>query len=112
MWGLGLQGFAYVMVALSVELLATNPTKVSQSKTWNRILLIKMVGTCGYDIPFLLLCCLLLEIDAPLSPMLGMLGYLARTHTHFHRIINQFIIEFQHLWLVCLLIYVVDWRFR
>ena len=29
MWGLGLQGFAYVMVALSVGLLATNPTKVS-----------------------------------------------------------------------------------
>lgn len=27
MWGLGLQGFAYVMVALSVGLLATNPTK-------------------------------------------------------------------------------------
>lgn len=34
MWGLGLQGFAYVMVALSVGLLATNPTKVSLAIRW------------------------------------------------------------------------------
>lgn len=36
MWGLGLQGFAYVMVALSVGLLATDPTKVSLPTKWDR----------------------------------------------------------------------------
>lgn len=35
MWGLGLQGFAYVMVALSVGLLATAPTKVGLTMKWS-----------------------------------------------------------------------------
>ena len=39
MWGLGLQGFAYVMVALSVGLLATKPTKVSPPMEWNEVFL-------------------------------------------------------------------------
>ena len=52
MWGLGLQGFAYVMVALSVGLLATNPTKVSQPKTWNRNSLIKLLGSVAVTFLF------------------------------------------------------------